>query len=158
MQGMKGIATTELATIDAITRTVIAAAFKVQNTLGCGFLEKLYERAMVIELTQGQLKVQTQVRREVAYRGESVGLYVADLVVAERVLVEIKACEAPSPASKAQRLNYLKAFDLPVALLLNFGNPRVEVRRFWNRFQRPPTNFMRDAGDERDENPVFSSP
>ena len=117
-----------------LTEKVLAAAFKVQNTLGCGFLEKVYENALAHELRKTGLEVAQQSPVEVWYDGVVVGDYVADLLVEEAVLVELKAVKALDDVHVAQCLNYLKATGLTVCLLINFGSPKVEVRRLANRF------------------------
>ncbi len=114
---------------EELTRAIIGCAFRVQNTLGCGFLEKVYENALAFELEQKNLKVQRQVPLRVHYEGVLVGEYVADIVVGRAVLVEIKAVEKNAGIHEAQVLNYLKATGLTVGLLLNFGRPRLHYRR-----------------------------
>ncbi|HOF18573.1 MAG TPA: GxxExxY protein [Phycisphaerae bacterium] len=112
-----------------LTGRIIRAAFDVSNALGCGFLEKVYERALTVELQGAGLKVDTQVPLHVVYRGQTVGEYVADMIVDGAVLVEVKATTEDQPVYVAQVLNYLKATRLPVGLLLNFGRPRLGYRR-----------------------------
>lgn len=114
---------------DDITEKTLQSAFAVSNKLGCGFLEKVYEKALVIELGKQGLKVSQQVPVRVLYDGETVGDYIADLVVENTVLVEVKATIDNHPVYVAQTLNYLKATGLPVALLLNFGQPKLMYRR-----------------------------
>jgi len=114
---------------DPLSEQVIGCAFRVLNTLGCGFLEKVYENALVHECRKSGLGVQTQVRITVEYDGEVVGDYVADLLVEDRLLVELKAARALDSVHVAQAINYLKATKVPACLLLNFGNPRLEIRR-----------------------------
>ena len=108
---------------------VLKAAFDISNVLGCGFLEKVYENALVVELREGGLQIAQQVPFDVRYRGFPVGHYVADLVVADRLVVEIKAGRAQDPLHEAQCLNYLKASGLEACVLRNFGRPRVSFRR-----------------------------
>lgn len=112
-----------------LTRSAIGAALRVSNALGAGFLEKVYENALAIELRLSGHEVEQQRAIEVRYRGEIVGVYQADLVVDGRLVVELKAVDALSPAHKAQCLNYLRATGIHTGLLLNFGRPRLEVRR-----------------------------
>jgi GxxExxY protein len=112
-----------------LTEKVLAAAFKVHNTLGCGFLEKVYERAMVVELSRHGIALEQQKTIQVRYEGAIVGDYQADLVVDGRVLVECKATAQLDPVHEAQLLNYLKATGMKVGLLLNFGKPRLQHRR-----------------------------
>ncbi len=112
-----------------VTGRILAAAFNVHNALGCGFLEKVYENAMVVELSQGGLPIEQQKTIQVNYGGAIVGDYQADLVVDGRVLVECKATSQLDPVREAQLLNYLKATQVRVGLLLNFGRPKLQHRR-----------------------------
>ena len=104
------------------TGRIIKAAFEVSNTLGCGFLEKVYENALSLELKRRGLQVTQQVPIRVLYLGQTVGNYIADLIVENAVLVEIKATEENHSIYVAQTLNYLRATNLPVALLINFAD------------------------------------
>ena len=112
------------------TRAIIGAAYEVHRELGPGFLEKVYETALAQELTNRGVPVRCQAEIEVRYKGQSVGLYYADLLVDDSVICEIKAVESLSPAHEAQLLHYLKATGIKVGLLLNFGSQRVQVKRF----------------------------
>ncbi|TWU46544.1 GxxExxY protein [Rubripirellula reticaptiva] len=116
--------------LNALTEKVIGCAFQVSNTLGSGFLEKVYENALAIELRKSGLDVKQQAPINVLYDGIVVGEYFADLLVSDAVIVELKAVKEFSDAHAAQCLNYLKATGLPICLLLNFGKPRVEVKRY----------------------------
>jgi GxxExxY protein len=118
--------------LDTISSRIIGCSFTVSNTLGCGFLEKVHENALAIELRKVGLAVRQQHPFAVRYKGEIVGEYVADLLVEERVLVELKAVKTLDEIHTAQCLNYLKATGLPLCLLFNFGNPHVERDRFAN--------------------------
>ena len=104
-----------------ITDKIIKAYYKVYNTLGHGFLEKVYEKAMVIELRKMGMIAQRQVSIKVYYDGEEVGDYDADVIVVDKVILELKAAESLSPKHEAQLLNYLRATEIEVGLLLNFG-------------------------------------
>jgi len=112
-----------------ISERVIGCAFEVSNTLGSGFLEAVYENALCIELSRQGLRFARQQPLQVRYKGEVVGHYVADLVVEDRLLVELKALSALSSGHEAQVMNYLRATGLSVALLLNFGTPKLRIRR-----------------------------
>jgi GxxExxY protein len=118
------------ARLNEITQQIIGAAFKVSNALGCGFLEKVYENALAHELRKSGLRVAQQHPVPVYYDGVQVGDFFADLLVEDEVLVELKAARAFDPAHEAQCLNYLTATGKVICLLLNFGKPRVEVKRF----------------------------
>ncbi|WP_436716953.1 GxxExxY protein [Roseiconus lacunae] len=116
--------------LNALTEKVIGCAFRVSNTLGSGFLEKVYENALAIELRKGGLDVKQQAPIKVMYERIVVGEYFADLLVSDLVIVELKAVKEISDAFAAQCLNYLKATGKPICLLLNFGKPRVEIKRY----------------------------
>lgn len=120
--------------LDRVTSETIRCAHKVSNVLGCGFLEKVYENAMAVELETSGLKVLQQHGIEVSYGGRVVGSYAADLLVEGQVLVELKAARTLEDIHLAQCLNYLKASGLSVCLLINFGRPKLEVKRVVNNF------------------------
>jgi GxxExxY protein len=122
------------AQLNRITEQIIGCAYRVSNGLGWGFAEKVHENALAIELRKAGLEVAQQAPLVVHYDGQVVGEYTADLLVEECVLVELKAVEALAPAHTAQCLNYLKATGLQVCLLLNFGQPRLQVERVVNCF------------------------
>jgi len=111
-----------------ITEGIIKAYYTVYNTLGDGFLEKVYQNAMTVELRKIGLSVTPGVRIAAYYNGELVGEYSADLVVAEAVIVELKAARALLEEHEAQLLNYLKATPYEVGLLFNFG-PKPDFKR-----------------------------
>ena len=111
-----------------ITRKIIGCAYKVHNTLGSGFLEKVYENALKIELERNGLVVEQQKQIQVQYEGVVVGHYVPDLLVDSSVVIEIKAVDNIDPVFEAQLLNYLKATGLRIGLLINFG-PKVTIKR-----------------------------
>ncbi len=115
-----------------LTETIIGCAYTVSNTLGIGFLEKVYENALRHEISKNNLFIEQQKPLRVIYDGIVVGDYRADLLVERRVLVELKVVNALNDIHLAQCLNYLKASDLRIALLVNFARPRVEVKRIRN--------------------------
>jgi GxxExxY protein len=119
-----------------ITGAIIKAFYKVYNTLGYGFLEKVYENALVIELAEMGLHAEQQKPISVYYRDRLVGEYYADLVVNNAVITELKSVERISPAHEAQLVNYLKATRFEVGLVINFG-PTAEYKR--RIFDRKPT-------------------
>jgi GxxExxY protein len=121
--------TNEHESLDGLARTIIGAAYEVSNCLGCGFLEKVYERAMTRELGARGLAVKSQVRYLVDYKGSSVGEYLADLVVDDQIIVELKCVDAFATQHLAVCLNYLRASGLRLALLINFQKPKVEWKR-----------------------------
>jgi GxxExxY protein len=112
-----------------LTEKILGAAFKVQNTLGAGFLEKVYENALSIELRKLDLAVDAQKKFPVRYEGTVVGDYQADLVVSGRVVVECKAISNLDAVHEAQLINYLKASGLRVGLLINFARSKLQYRR-----------------------------
>ncbi|WP_243317281.1 GxxExxY protein [Geothrix paludis] len=114
---------------DPLTSQIIGCAYKVANELGSGFLEKVYENALAHELRKAGLNVAQQHGVQVHYDGVKVGDYVADLLVNEQILIELKACKDLDDIHLAQCLNYLKATDLKVCLLMNFGRPKIQIRR-----------------------------
>ncbi len=115
-----------------LTSAILGACFDVSNELGSGFLESVYERALLIVLRQKGLRARAQAPIMVTFRGECVGDFLADILVEDRVVVEIKAVKALTPEHLAQVINYLKATGLQVGLLVNFGRPKVEYKRLYH--------------------------
>jgi GxxExxY protein len=120
--------------LNEITEKVIGCAYDVANGLGCGFLEKVYENALRIELQHAGLSVSQQHPIPVLWRGEVVGDYYADLLVEGSVIVELKVVKNFDEVHMAQCLNYLKATGIKVCLLINFAKPQVEIKRIVERF------------------------
>ncbi|ACM19172.1 PDDEXK_3 family protein [Geotalea daltonii FRC-32] len=117
-----------------LTEAVIGAFYRVYNALGYGFLEKVYENALLVELKKLGITVISQHPIQVFYDGNVVGEYFADLLVQDCIIVEIKAARALSPEHEAQLLNYLKATKIETGLLMNFGpTPEVKRRAFDNQ-------------------------
>jgi GxxExxY protein len=116
--------------INEVTRRVIGCAFAVSNALGAGFLEKVYENALAYELRKNGLRVEQQKGIAVRYDDVIVGEYCADLLVEELVIVELKAIKTFDEVHSAQCINYLKATGLRACLLINFGRPEVQIKRF----------------------------
>ena len=114
---------------DKTTEAVIGAAFEVARVLGPGFLEKVYERALIKELGLRGVSAKAQVSFPVCYKGQCVGEYIADLVVADTVIVELKCVERFSNEHLALCINYLRASGLGVALLFNFQRAKIEWKR-----------------------------
>ena len=115
--------------INDITYAINGAVFEVNQVLGAGFLEKVYEKALLIELQRRGLKAESQVPLTVSYKGEVVGEYYADIVVEGQVILELKAVEQLQKIHEAQLLNYLKATGFKVGLLVNFKHPKADVKR-----------------------------
>lgn len=114
---------------EKITKEIIGAAFDVHNELGYGFLEKVYQNAMVIALGDGGLIAESEPELKVYFRNHLVGDYRADLLV-ENVVVEMKVSPSYNTQYEAQLLNELKAIKCPVGMLINFGREKVELKRF----------------------------
>lgn len=119
---------------EELTGRILAACFEVSNELGCGFLESVYQNALVIALQAKNLKFEREYPLSVIFRDQNVGQFYADLLVENKVILEIKAVSALNDNHKAQIINYLKATGVEVGLLVNFGAPKLEYRRFDNRF------------------------
>jgi len=113
-----------------ITEIVIGCAFEVINELGEGFLESVYEKAMMIALRHKGLAAEAQVPIHVMFRNQNIGEFFADILVEEKVIVELKAIKSVTSVHQAQIINYLNATGIEVGLLLNFGSARLDYRRF----------------------------
>jgi len=122
---------------EEITNKIIQAYYNVYNTLGFGFLEKVYENAMYLELVKLGLSVKRQVSIKVHYDGQQIGDYYADLIVDDLVIIELKADDALCEEHSYQLVNYLKATNIEVGLLFNFGQkPQIKRKIFDNEFKR----------------------
>ncbi|MBN1912013.1 MAG: GxxExxY protein [Pirellulales bacterium] len=115
--------------INRISERIIGCAFSVSNSLGAGFLEKVYENALAHELRKAGFDAKQQESIRVFYDGVEVGYYVADILVNDTVLIEVKAAKAIDDVHFAQCMNYLKATSLKLCLLLNFGTPKIGIKR-----------------------------
>ena len=122
---------------DSLTEQVLAAVFEVSNTLGAGFLEKVYERALLRELGLRGLRATAQASFAISYKGHYVGEYFADIVVEDALVIELKCVERLGNEHLAQCLNYLRASSRTVCLLVNFQRPKVEWKRIVHRFRDP---------------------
>ena len=114
---------------EELTGKIIQACFEVSNELGAGFLESVYEKALVVALVQKGLRASSQVPLKVRFRNVIVGDYFADLIVEDEVLIELKAVSRILQEHKAQVINYLTATGIRIGLLVNFGTPRIEHYR-----------------------------
>jgi GxxExxY protein len=121
---------------DALTERIIGCAMEVHRRLGPGYLESVYEKALLIELGMQDIPCQSQVALPVSYRGQPVGDFVADIVVADAVILELQACQLLHARHEAQLVNYLVATGLDVGLLLNFGCDSLQFKRK-HRVYRP---------------------
>ena len=114
---------------EELTSKILEACFEVSRELGSGFLESVYQNALLIALCQRDMQVVAQAPLKVMFRGAIVGDFYADLLVEGKVIVELKAVDALAPEHQAQVINYLKATGMDVGLLVNFGKARLEYRR-----------------------------
>ncbi len=120
--------------LNTLLEEAVGAAYEVSNTLGAGFLEKVYERALAKELSLRGIPVRPQVPYKIMYKGHVISEYIADLVVEERLLIEVKCVNTLVNEHLAQTLNYLKASNLQLALLINFQHPKVVWQRVVHNF------------------------
>lgn len=125
-----------------LTEKVIRAAYTVHNTLGAGFLEKVYENAMLIELREAGLRAESQYPVKVLYKGFIVGDYNADLFIEDVLIVELKAVENLSAAHEVQLVNYLSGTNKEHGLLINFGSS-VTVRHKYKTYRKPDKRTIR---------------
>ena len=124
-----------------LTRQIIQCCFEVMKELGAGFLENVYKNALFVAMKQKGLEVLTEQIYEVVFRKHKIGKYVADLVVDNLIIVELKCCRVLLPEHQAQVINYLKASGLPVGLLVNFGNQKLEYKRLHHPNHFTPEEF-----------------
>ena len=126
-----------------LTGQVIQCAYKVHNVLGFGFLESVYQNALLVELSKSGLKAIKETPIRVSYDGQTVGDYIADILVEDQIILELKSVKELHPAHEAQLINYLKATGLEVGLLINFGE-RVEIKRKVFTPRPPPADSSDD--------------
>jgi GxxExxY protein len=112
-----------------LTQTILGCCFDIMNELGSGFLESVYKNALFIAIKEKGLKIEAEKRFEVIFRGQKIGLYIADLIIEGNVIVELKCCESLLGEHQAQLINYLKVSDISVGLLVNFGKRKLEYKR-----------------------------
>lgn len=115
--------------INDITYDIRGAVFEVNRILGSGFLEKVYERALIFELRDRGLKTESQVPLKIFYKENIVGDYFADILVEDQVIVELKAADRIEKVHEAQLLNYLRATGIQVGLIVNMKHPKAEIKR-----------------------------
>lgn len=115
-----------------LTEKILSASFEVMNELGAGFLESVYEKALLIALQEKGLTVQSQVKLDVYFRNIVVGEFFADIIVDRKVILELKTVKALASEHQAQLINYLKATRYKVGLLINFGKSKIEFKRVYN--------------------------
>jgi len=114
---------------DKLTEVIIGCALRVSNALGCGFNEKVYENSMLVELNHLRIPFENQRQIKVLYLGVIVGEFIPDLIVHGQVIVEFKGLHSIDPIHQAQLLNYLKASKIHTGLILNFGTPKLGIKR-----------------------------
>jgi GxxExxY protein len=137
---MNGQSDDLLAVNDLLTQNVIGCAIKIHRVLGPGFLENIYHHALAHELRKAQIAFVSEARMQVMYDGIVLGDYIADFLVDNRVVVELKAVEALAKAHEIQLVNYLTAIRFDVGLLINFGGEKVQVKRKYREFNRTTAN------------------
>lgn len=115
--------------LNSLSEKVLGAVFEVSNTLGAGFLEKVYERALLIELSTRGIQATAQTSLAVTYKGRTIGEYFADILVEDVLVIELKCVEHLANEHMAQCLNYLRASGRKLCLLINFQKPKVEWKR-----------------------------
>ena len=119
--------------LNQLIETVIGCSYQVMNELGTGFLESVYEKALQVALAQADIRAERQVPIKVMFRQTVVGEFYADLLIEKMLILELKTVDELAPEHQAQAINYLNATGIPAALLINFGNRKVEVKRLLNR-------------------------
>lgn len=112
-----------------LTKNILKCCFEVINTLGSGFLESVYKKALIISMIEQGLKISCDKGFEVIFKNKKVGVFIPDLIVENTVIVELKCCEYLLSEHQAQLINYLKVTDVPIGLLVNFGKKRLEYKR-----------------------------
>jgi GxxExxY protein len=132
-----------------LSSVIIGSCFEVMNELGIGFLESVYKNALYFSLKEKGLLVETEKSFEVYFKRQEVGLYKADIVVDNLIIVELKCCKSLLPEQQAQVINYLSASNLPVGLLVNFNNKQLEYKRLHHPIHHP-------AGEADPAYPVIS--
>ncbi len=122
-----------MASTKNLTDIVIKSCYEVHNELGIGFSEKVYENSLLIALQENGLDAVAQLPLKVYFRNRIVGEYLADLVINESIILELKALKALAGEHQAQLINYLKATNINTGLLINFGKPGLEIKRQYNK-------------------------
>ncbi len=125
-----------------LTARALEACFEVAKELGAGFLESVYEKALLIVLREKNLEARPQIPLSVKFRGHVVGEFYADILLENKVILELKAVRSLTPEHQAQLINYLNATEIEVGLLINFGNPRLEYKRLYR--QRDSSKSLKD--------------
>jgi GxxExxY protein len=135
-----------------ISESIIGCCFEVINELGSGFLENVYKNALFLTMKQKGLNVLIEQSFDVVFRNQKIGKYVADLIVENLIIVELKCCKVLLSEHQAQLINYLKASALPVGLLVNFGNQKLDYKRLHH-----PDKFIATEGFVEESTSFFLS-
>ena len=135
-----------------LTQQIIGLAMKVHRVLGPGFLESVYRKALLIELREAGLRAEEEKRISVLYEGASVGEFAADVLVEDKVILELKAVDALSKAHEVQTVNYLTATGLDIGLLMNFGSERLQFKRKF-RQRKEARQDLQEASDDSSPHP-----
>ena len=130
---------------DPFTERIIGLAIRVHTELGPGFLESVYHKALIIELEAEKIPFKSEALLEVFYKQRPAGIFVADLIVEQRLLLELKAVEQLAAIREAQVVNYLRATGLNLGLILNFGPRTLQVKRKVRELKRPPSDLRLQA-------------
>lgn len=137
MKPMNYMRENEFIESDPFTEKIIGLAIEVHSVLGAGFVESVYQSALCDELTTAGIPFQSQALLEVKYKGKSAGTFIADLIVEEKLLLELKAVEGIATAHEVQLVNYLNATGLDLGLVLNFGATKLQIKRKFRKYMRP---------------------
>jgi GxxExxY protein len=130
---------TQLGNIDELTHAIIGCAMEVHQVLGPGFSESVYQNSLALELSSKQLTFEQYIKLKVSYKSRNVGDFEADMIVENRVLLELKALSTILPQHEAQLVNYLRATGIETGLLFNFGHQTLQVKRKFAQY-RPPSS------------------
>jgi GxxExxY protein len=141
MKGMNHMNGNGFIANDPFTERIIGLAIRVHAEPGSGFLEPVYHRALMIELEDAGIRFATQVPLQVSYKGRPAGSYIADLIVEERLLIELKVCEFIQRVHEVQIVNYLKATGIDLGLILNFGSSSLQIKRKQREYQSGPSGM-----------------
>jgi len=140
-----------------ISEQIIGCCFEVMKELGSGFLENVYKNALFLAMKQKCLSVLAEQVFEVSFRGHKIGKYIADLVVENLIIVELKCCKVLLPEHQAQVINYLKASEKSVGLLVNFGNPKLDYKRLhhpnkfieFEEYDKEQLSFLKSFAEDK---------
>ena len=132
---------------EELTRKIIGCAMKVHSTLGCGFQEVIYQRAMAIEMEKQGLRFARELEMGIFYEGVNIGSRRVDFFVEEKIMTELKAVSHLDDTNLNQAINYLEAYNLPVGLLLNFGSKKLEFKRTYNTKHPDNAGYVKNVNE-----------